>query len=43
LRELAIIELDGVQDRPLEILAAAEPAAVEGVLDPSIEPLHHAI
>ena len=43
LGELGIIEADVAQDRLFKILAAAEPVALQYVLDPAVEPLHHAI
>jgi hypothetical protein len=43
LRELAVVELDVAQDCLFEILAAAEPVALQNVLDPAVEPLHHAV
>ena len=42
LRELAVVKTDVAQERLLKILAGAEAVALQDVLDPTVEPLHHA-
>ncbi len=43
LRQLAVVEADVAEKRLFEVLAAAETVALEHVLDPTVEPLDHAV
>ena len=43
LGQLAVVEADIAQDGLLQVLATAEAVALQDVLDPSVEPLNHAI
>jgi len=43
LRELAVVKADVAQDGLFQVFAAAEAVALQDVLDPAVEPLHHSV
>ena len=43
LRELAVVKADVAQDGLFQVFAAAETVALQDVLNPAVEPLHHSV
>ncbi len=43
LRELAVVEVDIVQEGLFQVLAAGEAVALQDLLDPAVEALEHAV